>query len=110
MIRDQLRAFEDNQYAQLLLKLEQLSRPQPVSAPVPPIAPPSSGNHGIDCPPPQSAEPPRADEPPRLVSARTIKVAYSKPWLASEAELDDYLHQQREAWLKEIQAGNRVQI
>ena len=110
MIRDQLRAFEDNQYAQLLLKLEQLSRPQPVSAPVPPISPPPSGNQGIDCPPPQSAEPPRVVEPPRLVFARTIKVAYSKPWLASEAELDDYLQQQREAWLKEIQAGNRVQI
>ncbi|MNC67868.1 hypothetical protein D3C75_1184080 [compost metagenome] len=47
---------------------------------------------------------------PRLVPARTIKVGYSKPWLASEAELDDYLRQQREAWLKEIQAGNRVQI
>ncbi|WP_395604168.1 BREX system P-loop protein BrxC [Pseudomonas sp. B21128] len=110
MIRDQLRAFEDNQYAQLLLKLEQLSRPQPVSAPVPPISPQPSGNQGIDCPPPQSAEPPRVVEPPRLVSARTIKVAYSKPWLANETELDDYLQQQREAWLKEIQAGNRVQI
>ena len=110
MIRDQLRAFEDNQYAQLLLKLERLARPQPVSAPVPPISPPPSGNQGIDCPPPQSAEPPRVVEPPRLVSARTIKVAYSKPWLASESELDDYLRQQREAWLKEIQAGNRVQI
>lgn len=110
MIRDQMRAFEDNQYAQLLLKLEQLSRPLPVSAPVPPISPPPSGNPGIDCPPPQIAEPPRVVKPQRLVSARTIKVAYSKPWLASEAELDDYLQQQREAWLREIQAGNRVQI
>ena len=110
MIRDQLRAFEDNQYAQLLLKLEQLSSPQPVSAPVPPVSPPALGSQGIDCPTPQSSEPPRVAEPPRLVSARTIKVAYSKPWLASETELDDYLQQQREAWLKEIQAGNRVQI
>lgn len=110
MIRDQLRAFEDNQYAQLLLKLEQLSSPQPQSASVPPVSPPASGNQGVDCPTPQSSEPPRVAEPPRLVSARTIKVAYSKPWLASETELDDYLQRQREAWLKEIQAGNRVQI
>ncbi|MDQ0672358.1 BREX system P-loop protein BrxC [Pseudomonas sp. W2I6] len=109
MIRDQLRAFEDNQYAQLLLKLERLARPQPVSAPIPPVSPPPAGNQGIDYPPPPSVEPPKVAEP-RLVSARTIKVDYSKPWLASEAELDDYLRQQREAWLKEIQAGNRVQI
>ena len=109
MIRDQLRAFEDNQYAQLLLKLERLARPQPVSAPIPPVSPPPAGNQGIDYPPPPSAELPKVAEP-RLVSARTIKVGYSKPWLASEAELDDYLRQQREAWLKEIQAGNRVQI
>ncbi|KMN24581.1 hypothetical protein TU85_02965 [Pseudomonas helleri] len=109
MIRDQLRAFEDNQYAQLLLKLERLARPQPVSAPIPPVSPPQAGNQGIDYPPPPSVEPPKVAEP-RLVSARTIKVDYSKPWLASETELDDYLRQQREAWLKEIQAGNRVQI
>ena len=109
MIRDQLRAFEDNQYAQLLLKLERLARPQPVPDPIPPVSPPPAGNKGIDYPTPQGAEPPKVAEP-RLVSARTIKVGYSKPWLASESELDDYLRQQREAWLKEIQAGNRVQI
>ncbi len=109
MIRDQLRAFEDNQYAQLLLKLERLARPQPVSAPIPPVSPPPAGNQDIDYPQPPSVEPPKVAEP-RLVSARTIKVDYSKPWLASETDLDDYLRQQREAWLKEIQAGNRVQI
>ena len=110
MIRDQLRAFEDNQYAQLLLQLERLARPQPASTPVPPVSPqPTAGKPNIDYPQPPSVELPNVAEP-RLVPARTIKVGYSKPWLASEAELDDYLQQQREAWLKEIQAGNRVQI
>ncbi|MBJ2270116.1 BREX system P-loop protein BrxC [Pseudomonas sp. MF6772] len=110
MIRDQLRAFEDNQYAQLLLKLERLARPQPAPTPVPPVSPqPAAGKTDIDYPQPPSAELSQVAEP-RLVPARTIKVGYSKPWLASEAELDDYLQQQREAWLKEIQAGNRVQI
>lgn len=110
MIRDQLRAFEDNQYAQLLLQLERLARPQPAPVPVPPVSPqPTAGKPNIDYPQPPSAELPQVAEP-RLVPARTIKVGYSKPWLASEAELDDYLQQQREAWLKEIQAGNRVQI
>jgi hypothetical protein len=47
---------------------------------------------------------------PKLVPARTIQVRYAKPWLASEADLDEYLREQRDAWLKEIQAGNRVQV
>jgi len=54
--------------------------------------------------------PPLTKPEPKLVPARTIKVSYAKPWLTDEAELDDYLNKQREAWLKEIQAGNRVQI
>jgi hypothetical protein len=45
-----------------------------------------------------------------VVPVRTIRVEYTKAWLTSEAELDDYLKKLREAWLKEIQAGNRVQI
>ena len=43
---------------------------------------------------------------PRLASVWRI----APPLTVSEAELDDYLNKQREAWLKEIQAGNRVQI
>jgi hypothetical protein len=46
----------------------------------------------------------------KIVSGRNIKVSFGKPWLATEADLDDYLQKLREAWLSEIQAGNRVQI
>ena len=110
MIRDQLRTFEENQYAQLLLQLERLAHPKPAPTPMPPASPqPTADKPDIDYPQPPSAELPKVADL-RLVPARTIKVGYSKPWLASEAELDDYLQQQREAWLKEIQAGNRVQI
>src|SRR3546814_15634890 len=46
---------------------------------------------------PGGATPPSTPAPePKLVAARTIKVSYAKPWLASEAELDDYLRKQRE--------------
>ena len=107
MIQNQLRHFEDERYPQLLFELEGLAKPKSVTPP------PSS----LDGAPPQSDGgkpattilPPVVVEP-RLVPARTIKVGYTKPWLASEFELDDYLKQQREAWLKEIQAGNRVQV
>ncbi|MGK0417668.1 MAG: hypothetical protein ACJAST_002772 [Halopseudomonas sp.] len=97
MIRDQLRHFEEQNYPQLLQRLQQLARP--------PEPKPHAGNG--DTPP--TSTPPQIAEP-QIVPARTIAVAYGKPWLASEADLDDYLRQQREAWLKEIQAGNRVQI
>lgn len=109
VIRDQRRNFEDERYPQLLIRLEQLSRPKPVQREKPPLSPrPDKGlSGGGDVPP---SEPSLQDAEPRFVSARRIKVGYGKPWLASEAELDDYLQKQREAWLKEIQAGNRVQI
>lgn len=97
MIRDQLRHFEERNYPQLLQRLQQLARP--------PEPKPSAGNGNT---PPTSTSPQIAE--PQIVPARTIAVAYSKPWLASESELDDYLQKQREAWLREIQAGNRIQI
>lgn len=107
MIRDQLRHFEDERYPQLLLQLEGLAKPKSVTPP--PNTPtgtkqPIDDNRRVIV-----ASTPSVPEP-RLVPARTIKVGYAKPWLASESELDEYLKQQREAWLKEIQAGNRVQI
>ena len=103
MIRDHLRRFEDDQYPQLLLKLEQLAQP---ANPLPAYAPtqPAAGNA------PEPVTPPSWVAEPRIVPARSIRVSYPRPWLANEAELDDYLQKQREAWLKEIQAGNRVQI
>ncbi len=107
MIRDQLRHFEDERYPQLLLQLEGLAKPKPVA---PPPNTPGDTTPPVEGSKPQAATPAPTAAEPRLVPARTIKVGYAKPWLASESELDEYLKQQREAWLKEIQAGNRVQV
>jgi hypothetical protein len=109
MIRDQLRHFEESRFSQLLLQLEQWGKPaQPAPAPAaqPAAGAPAAGE-------PQAAvtlAPWPAAPEPKVVPARTIRVDYAKAWLTSEADLDDYLNKQREAWLKEIQAGNRVQI
>lgn len=109
MIRDQLRHFEESRFSQLLVQLEQWVKPaQPAPAPAaqPAAGAPSAGE-------PQAAvmlAPRPAAPEPKVVPARTIRVDYTKAWLTSEAELDDYLNKQREAWLKEIQAGNRVQV
>lgn len=106
MIRDQLRHFEDERYPQVLLQLEGLAKPKSAATP---STSPGAGQR-LDGGKPATTTPSAAVAEPRLVPARTIKVAYAKPWLASEPELDDYLQQLREAWLKEIQAGNRVQV
>lgn len=109
MIRDQLRHFEEERFPQLLLQLDQLAKPAEK-----PATPNTAAERvrtfsvGPTSQVASSAQPHTTE--PKLVPARTIKVGYAKPWLASEAELDDYLQKQREAWLKEIQAGNRVQI
>ncbi|MGT2469629.1 BREX system P-loop protein BrxC [Paraburkholderia terrae] len=107
MIRDQLRHFEDERYPQLLLQLEGLAKPKLVT-PIPEaqdeVRPQSDDGESV------ATRSSNVVAEPRLVPARTIKVEYAKPWLANESDLDDYLKQQREAWLQEIQAGNRVQI
>ena len=110
MIRDQLRHFEDSRLPQLLLQLDQLSKPATVKSAVPDSTADSVSLSGVGktSSGENIAKPTQAE--PKLVPARTIKVSYAKPWLTSEAELDDYLNKQREAWLREILAGNRVQI
>lgn len=110
MIRDQLRYFEDSRFPQLLVQLEQWSKPE---TPAPSAAAPEATakpSIGEGMPPASTTATKAASPEPKLVPARTIKVSYPRPWLTNEAELDDYLNKQREAWLKEILAGNRVQI
>lgn len=110
MIRDQLRHFEETRFSQLLMQLEQWAKPaapEPAPATTPAPGTPMPGNDGQPTDTP-AAKPAQAE--PKVVPARSIRVDYAKAWLSSEAELDDYMNKQREAWLKEIQAGNRVQI
>lgn len=104
VLRDQRRRFEEDRYPQLLLTLEKMARP---AEPFEPSPQPQVELQGGDA---QPKQPVHKETEPRIVPARSIKVRYGKPWLTSEAELDDYLQKQREAWLQEIQAGNRVQI
>ncbi|NYT63370.1 BREX system P-loop protein BrxC [Alcaligenaceae bacterium] len=115
MIRDQVRNFEDTHYPQLLIKLEGWAQaavaptpPPNVVSDLPPTAVTASGTSTTRTP---AAPPsPVSAMPTRVVQARSISIPYSKPWLTSEAELNDYLEKLRDAWLKEIHAGHRVQI
>lgn len=112
MIRDQARRFEEEKFPQLLSQLDQLARPTPPltsgDKAQEPTAVPTIDVVSTTGSEERSTHAPAAQ--PKLVQARSIKVDHTKPWLATEAELDDYIQKLRQAWLQEIQAGNRVQI
>lgn len=110
MIRDQLRHFEDSRYPQLLVQLERWVKPEPPAPSRPTLEGETKRPNGEETSPASTTAPTPASPEPKLVPARTIKVSYAKPWVTTEAELDDYLNKQRDAWLREILAGNRVQI
>jgi len=95
MIRDLLRRFEEQDYPQLLTLFENLSRPPA------PNTTDGSTTTGTSIKP---------ETQPQVIAARSIAVSFDKAWLADEADLNRYLEALREAWLKEIKDGKRVQI
>jgi hypothetical protein len=100
MIRDQRRRFEDQDNPQLVAKLENWSRPVAPTPTVTTTVPPGTTISPPVTPPAQ----------PQIVAARSITVSFDKAWLADEADLNRYLDALRQAWLKEISSGKRVQI
>jgi hypothetical protein len=100
MIRDLRRRFEEQDYPQLLGQLENYSRPALAKMPEQPA--PATG--GV------KPSPVATPAQPQIIAGRSIKVAFDKAWLADETDLNSYLDALREAWLKEISAGKRVQI
>ena len=109
MIRDQVRVFEGQKYPQLLTQLDRLLQPvaAPVSVPAPGAGHAPGG--GKTFPPNTTTTPPKALET-TIVHRNTVRVAFARPWLASEADVDEYLAKLREALIKEIEASHRVQI
>lgn len=107
MIRDQVRVFEDQKYPQLLTQLERLL--QPVAAPAPVPMPGTVPDGGKTLPPNTPTPPPTARET-TIVHRNAVRVAFARPWLATEADVDEYLAKLREALIKEIEASHRVQI
>ena len=50
------------------------------------------------------------ESPAEYVHARNLKVTYGKAWLATEEDVDRYLESLKDALLKEVQQGRKVQI
>lgn len=107
MIRDQVRVFEDQKYPQLLTQLERFL--QPVAAPVPAPTPGPVTDGGKTLPP-VAPHPPATARETTIVHRNAVRVAFARPWLATEADVDEYLAKLREALIQEIEASRRVQI
>ena len=97
VIKDRLRYFEEQGYQKLLAKMVEMATSKP-------------GGQGEKSNP--DPEYPSDDKTPKpeYVQARQIRAAYDKAWLADETDVDRYLESMREALLKEISKGRRIQI
>lgn len=94
VINDSLRYFEEQGYQNLLAKMVEMASPKPR---------PDTTNSGASAS--QVAEPEI-----EYISTRKIRVSFDKAWLASETDVDQYLTKFREALLKEIEVGKRIQV
>ena len=91
VINDRMRYFEEQGYQRLLAKMVEMGRPKPEVT--------GAGSE------------PRVAEPEiEYIPARKLKVSFDKAWLADEADVDEYLESLREALLREIEAGKRIQV
>jgi hypothetical protein len=97
VIRDQLRRFEEQEYQHLLTKIGSWSQPEPAAV-------------GVLAETSLSKPPQRPERKVEYVVCRSLYVAFNKPWLADEKEVDKYLAVLKEAIMNEIANGKRVQI
>lgn len=115
MIRDEVRRFEDQQYASLVQQLIEWNQPdqekqvEPTENGQPqlPNNDQASGNNENDS---KSELGGKRQQRPETISAKNIKVNFRKPWLADETDIDEYLAQYRDALLGEIKQGKKVQL
>ena len=92
VIRDTLRRFREKDYPRLLEKMCTWAEQKP--------GPKDGGKDAGD------------DEPSKIVyvPSRSVKVPFKKPWLANEADVDEYTESMKKALMKEIEAGKRIQV
>ena len=96
VINDSMRYFEEQGYKTLLAKMVKMANPKPIEGS-------GSADSGDD-------ESQVREPEVEYISTRNIRVSFDKAWLANEAEVDQYLQKLREAMLKEIEEGKRIQI
>ena len=118
LIRDALRLFEDEEYGNLLNKLSSLCKSKDTSQ-----KSNSSGskqtkyNDDIEDSDFGKGEtnedhrkPGKKDPVKEVVGIKKIEVKYDKAWIENASEVDAYLSLLKEAVLKEIKNGKRIQV
>ncbi|WP_413699285.1 hypothetical protein ACLKMH_17545 [Psychromonas sp. KJ10-10] len=114
MLRDEARQFEDHTYSAQVQKLMTWSQPAHAPSPEPkptqpsPESQPSLFGDNTTEPTLIVKEPTKSEV--RSVSAKQIRVDYSKPWLASKSDVEGYVEEYKKALLAEINDGKHIQL
>ncbi|MFT4935858.1 MAG: hypothetical protein ACI9LT_002568, partial [Pseudoalteromonas distincta] len=98
ILRDRAAGAQSTLMSQLLTEMARMAPPAPV-APVAPSPP------GMSDGPATAPEPPK---PPAFVNAVDIKPDFKAPYLAVEADVDQYVTELRKALMAEIRQGKKV--
>lgn len=115
MIRDEARRFEDQRYASLVQQLMEWNQPVPEKLADPAESveakSPSDGQSSGSTENKVESKP-VVENPhkPATISAKNIQVNFRKPWLADEADIEEYLAKFRDALVEEIKQGKKVQL
>ena len=87
--------FKDNEYKSLLANIEVWSKPQEE------VTPPS----GDDTPTPEPEV-----KKPVFISQKDIRTNYSRPYIATEDEVEEYINSLKQAYLIQIKEGKKIQL
>ena len=118
VISDTLRMFEEEEYSKILNRLSSLSKPKPTPSKPKPS---DSGQTEYDNDVEDSdfgkgevkdggTKPVKKNPVKEVVGIKKIEVNYTKAWIESESEVEDYLSKLKKAILKEIHDGKRIQV
>ena len=118
VISDTLRMFEEEEYSKILNRLSSLNKPEST----PPKPKPSDSDQtkydddledsdfGKGEVKDGGKTPEKKNSAKEVVGIKKIEVNYSKAWIESESEVEDYLSKLKKAILKEIHDGKRIQV
>lgn len=94
ILRDRANGARTSLMQQILAEIARMAPP--------PVAPPKPGTPGM------GERPVQPIKPPTYINASQIKVAYPRPYLAEEADVEQYVNELRKTLLAEIAAGKKV--
>ena len=111
MLRDEARRFEEQTYSQLVQKLMDWSQPassEPKNGNKPDVG--SGDNTTGGQTKTTSGTQATGKSQVKSVSAKQIKVEYSKPWLSTVSDVEGYVEEYKKALLQAINDGKNIQL